>query len=174
MKAAKIGEKAPQRERPGGGGAAGFAIRRFHVSDLAEICEVMEESREAARWPAKGVEELGAIAGGLILVAEARSEVIGLLMARQAADEAEILNCAIRRKYRRQGQASALLRAAFEGFRQSGVARVFLEVRESNRAAIKLYEGHGFRETRRRPGYYREPEEAAVCMEVRMEKIVTG
>lgn len=170
MSGADTGEKVGEMGRKRGRLAAGFTVRRFRDGDAAAICGVMGESPEAAQWSMESVQGLNCSPGGLTLVIEAEGEVSGFLMARHTADEAEILNCAIRKEYRRGGYATALLAAAFESFRARAVGRVFLEVRESNRAAIELYERHGFREAQRRKGYYREPEEAAV----RMERKVTG
>ena len=42
----------------------------------------------------------------------------------------------------------------------------FLEVRESNDAAINLYKTLGFAATGRRENYYSEPPEAAIVMRV--------
>jgi ribosomal-protein-alanine N-acetyltransferase len=45
---------------------------------------------------------------------------------------------------------------------------VFLEVRESNRAAIAFYDKHGFAKTGRRVRYYQDPVEAAILMEKKL------
>ena len=45
-----------------------------------------------------------------------------------------------------------------------GVRMAFLEVRESNSAARKLYDSRGFREIGRRRNYYRRPVEDALVM----------
>jgi ribosomal-protein-alanine N-acetyltransferase len=45
---------------------------------------------------------------------------------------------------------------------------VFLEVRESNQAAIAFYSKHGFAKMGRRPSYYRVPDEAAIVMEKKL------
>jgi ribosomal-protein-alanine N-acetyltransferase len=84
------------------------------------------------------------------------------------ADEAEILNLAVRRQNQRRGEGHALLSAVLGQLHRRGVNKVFLEVRESNEAGISFYEKMGFAETGRRPGYYREPEEAAVLMEKKL------
>jgi ribosomal protein S18 acetylase RimI-like enzyme len=55
-----------------------------------------------------------------------------------------------------------------EQLRRRGVNKLFLEVRESNEAGIAFYEKMGFAKTGRRPGYYREPEEAALLMEKKL------
>jgi ribosomal-protein-alanine N-acetyltransferase len=63
---------------------------------------------------------------------------------------------------RRQGQAKALVERLLLNFREHSVRTVFLEVRESNSAALALYEALGFLPIGRRPSYYREPVEAAL------------
>ena len=49
-----------------------------------------------------------------------------------------------------------------------GATEALLEVRASNRAALKLYGGCGFQVQGRRPGYYRNPEEDAILMRLRL------
>jgi len=41
---------------------------------------------------------------------------------------------------------------------------VYLEVRESNGAALRLYESMGFRRAGVRPKYYERPKEAGIVM----------
>ncbi len=71
-------------------------------------------------------------------------------------DEYEVLNLAVAPRYRRRGVARALLAAVI----CSG--KWFLEVRESNTAARRLYASAGFQEIGRRRGYYSNPREDAV------------
>jgi ribosomal-protein-alanine N-acetyltransferase len=102
------------------------------------------------------------------LLSEVEGKTIGFLIGRQAADEAEILNLAVVRESRRKGAGGALLEAALEKFRSRGVSRVFLEVRDSNAAALEFYGRHGFSKIGRREGYYREPFESAIVMEKKL------
>ena len=87
-------------------------------------------------------------------------------MAHHAADEGEILNLGVAPAHRRCGVGRALAIATLEQLSAAGVRQVFLEVRESNVAARRLYEALGFREVGRRDGYYRRPREAAVILRV--------
>ena len=48
-------------------------------------------------------------------------------------------------------------------------SRILLEVRESNLAARRLYEKHGFRESGRRPKYYSNPIEDAILYTLRFD-----
>ncbi len=139
-------------------------IRAFHAADAPAIAEILRDSAEAAQWPPESYAKLAESSGGLVLVCEASGQPVAFLAARQAADEAEILNIAVHRDFRRRGIASVLLLAALDEFRRSAVARVFLELRESNLPARTLYERHGFAPNGRRKAYYRHPTEDATCM----------
>ena len=139
-------------------------IRNFRAADAPAIAEILRDSAEAAQWPPESYARLAESPGGLVLVCEANDRPVGFLAARQAADEAEILNIGVLRDFRRKGVASALLLAALDEFRRSAIARVFLELRESNLPARTLYERHGFVPSGRRKAYYLQPTEDAVCM----------
>ena len=82
------------------------------------------------------------------------NEPAGFLLARQALDEEELLLFAVDPAWRRRGLGAALLEHLCHSAAQRGTARIFLEMRDGNPAA-RLYEGHGFQQVGRRPGYYR-------------------
>jgi [ribosomal protein S18]-alanine N-acetyltransferase len=95
------------------------------------------------------------------IVAVADGLVAGFLASREIAPgEREVLNIAVDRAQRRRGIARELLQHALKSLPGAW----FLEVRESNTAAVKLYENAGFQPVGRRPEYYREPLEAAIVM----------
>jgi ribosomal-protein-alanine N-acetyltransferase len=89
---------------------------------------------------------------------------IGMLL---PPDEAEILNIAIRPARQGQGLGAQLLQALLDHFRQQGIRRVFLEVRQSNLPARQLYQKLGFVSTGQRKNYYSAPtgHEHAILME---------
>lgn len=90
------------------------------------------------------------------------TEPAGFLIARGAADEAEILTIGVRADYRGRGFGRALLEHAAESLREAGVLRLFLEVDETNAPALALYRGLGAVAVGRRPGYYENGGDAAV------------
>ena len=143
-------------------------IRAFRPSDAKSISEILRDSTEAAQWPSESYAKLAASPGGVFLVCETSAHLVGFLAARQVADEAEILNIAVNRDFRRKGVASALLLAALHKFRNSTVTRVFLGLRESNKPARALYERHGFVHSGLRKSYYRDPTEHALCMQKKL------
>ena len=71
-----------------------------------------------------------------------------------AADEAHVLNVCITPERQGRGYGRHLLRALVKLAGDHGAARIFLEVRPSNPAAIALYHEEGFNEIGRRPRYY--------------------
>ena len=99
-------------------------------------------------------------------VAESGSGIVGYVVGRSVLDEAEILNLGVDPPARRQGVARALVRDLLSGFAAARIRSVFLEVRESNLAALALYQSFGFRPVGRRPRYYRRPIEDAVLLRV--------
>ena len=60
-------------------------------------------------------------------------------------DEAEVRNIAIDPSHQQRGIARALMAAGIHAMRDFGVRKLFLEVRASNQAALKLYRAVGFK-----------------------------
>jgi ribosomal-protein-alanine N-acetyltransferase len=86
----------------------------------------------------------------------------GMILARVAADEAEVVTLAVQPDLRRQGLASALLRAAMHAARDRGATVMFLEVAIDNHAARSLYSRAGFNEVGHRRRYYPDGGDALV------------
>ena len=69
-------------------------------------------------------------------------------------DESELLEIAVEPAMQGRGYGKALLKEVMSLARRNGAARMFLEVRESNARARKMYTSFGFEETGRRKNYY--------------------
>ena len=69
-------------------------------------------------------------------------------------NEAELLNFCLAPGHQGRGLAREFLEQVLADMTVRGGASIFLEVRESNAAAICLYQGCGFYEIGRRKGYY--------------------
>ena len=82
--------------------------------------------------------------------------IIGFIVSRTAADEAEILSVAIASNQRGRGYSRELLRTHLGHLAGHGLKKVFLEVEENNRPARALYERAGFRVVGRRERYYKD------------------
>ena len=143
-----------------------IAIRPAVPADLQRVLEIAGETEAGAQWPRREYERtLAPDHGGyrLVLVICVDGRVQGFVIGRQAGEDYEIENLAIDRGAHRRGLGRQLLREFLARTRQQGTA-VFLEVRESNVAARKLYEAMGFVQTGRRKSYYRAPEEDAIVL----------
>ena len=71
-----------------------------------------------------------------------------------AAHEAHLLNLCIDPAWQGRGWGGRLLRHLLQLASVRRAERMFLEVRPSNRAAVRLYESHGFVQVGTRRGYY--------------------
>jgi [ribosomal protein S18]-alanine N-acetyltransferase len=140
-----------------------FTVRRYQTGDREAVSEICRHSPEAAQWPKESYDQ-GHSSAQIVLIAELTGQICGFLVARIAGDEAEILNAAVDTARRRQGVGTALLEAAVTTVQARGAKNVYLEVRESNSAAISFYGRHGFEKTGERRGYYSSPTENAVVM----------
>ena len=77
-------------------------------------------------------------------------------------DAGEILLVGVGAEHRGKGIGREIVNALLD--RADRTAGVFLEVREGNAAARKLYGSAGFSEIARRKNYYKDPQEDAVIM----------
>jgi len=148
---AGVGWEAPGRIRPA------------NPADGPAMAKVAAASPGAPSWPKEAYKQFKQ-SGYQGWVVEHAGVIAGFLVVRITADEAEILNLAVLPEHRRRRCATILVHTALRELHAKAVRQVFLEVREANSGAIRFYEGCGFRLVRVRPDYYREPQEAAVCM----------
>jgi len=131
--------------------------------DVEAILAIQSASPEIAQWSM--ADYVRAAQGEMVgWVADEDIGIIGFLVARQIANEIEILNFAVRQGARGKGVGASLLREAFSWAKALGAIRAFLEVRASNSAALRFYEHQGFAVTGRRPRYYADPVEDALVL----------
>jgi ribosomal-protein-alanine N-acetyltransferase len=92
----------------------------------------------------------------------AGGKVIGFIMSRLAAGEAEILSVAVAPAWRGRGLSRQLLELHLRRLAGLGIRAVYLEVGERNAPAYRLYRRAGFNEVGRRQGYYEDGATALV------------
>jgi [ribosomal protein S18]-alanine N-acetyltransferase len=149
-------------------GKVQLSIRAATSTDLSAIMALDRHAVTAAHWSAEQYLALfnasnpGRIA--LIIQDETQQEkqIQGFVVARPVGQEWEIENIAIAGPVRRRGLGTRLLGELLDLARARRAESVFLEVRESNRAARALYEKWSFTESGRRRKYYKDPEEDAI------------
>jgi ribosomal-protein-alanine N-acetyltransferase len=131
------------------------AIRRANAGDLEAVAAIQAASPEAAHWQVVDYLEQD------FHVAVSDGVAAGFLVARTLTPgEYEILNLAVDPEFRRHGIARSLLGAFLKGIQGD----VYLEVRESNRAALNLYRSMGFEEVIIRKKYYENPCEDGIVL----------
>jgi len=127
-----------------------------HAAALATIHAAAFPPGEA--WSANSIALLLGQLGGFGLIDERG----GMVLARVAADQAEVLTLAVTPAARRQGIAAGLLRLACAEAGGRGATSVFLEVHTDNVAALALYRREGFIEVGRRRRFYADSSDALV------------
>ena len=139
-----------------------YRIRPARIGDLREVAAI-ERTVFSDPWsPAmlrRALEDQPAL-----VAMDERGSVVGYLLASAMADEGEILNLAVHPAHRRRGLGARLTTEGIDLLRFRGVRQVFLEVRESNVGAQRLYRGLGFEPVARRRWYYRNPREDALIL----------
>lgn len=109
--------------------------------------------------------ELNNNALALYVVAENNEKIIGYAGVWCIVDEGHITNVGVHPSYRKSGIGKKLIAALMDEARKKAGTRSFtLEVRVSNKPAIGLYEGFGFKEVGKRKGYYSDTKEDAAIM----------
>lgn len=132
-------------------------IRAANGDDLQRIFAIQSTAREASQWHAEDYLNFNT------QVAVIDGVVAGFLVSRKIGDqEREILNVAVSPDFRRQGIARELIRTELKHCPGTH----FLEVRESNSAARRLYESMGFQQVGTRPAYYENPTEPGIVMRI--------
>ena len=93
--------------------------------------------------------------------------IVGFAVCQTVLDEATLFNIAIDPQFQRRSFGYLLLHTLIEQLQQKDIATLWLEVRESNQKARRLYERLGFNEVDIRKNYYPTPDgkrENAVVM----------
>ncbi|HIX59116.1 MAG TPA: ribosomal protein S18-alanine N-acetyltransferase [Candidatus Blautia gallistercoris] len=140
-----------------------MTIREMQVEDLTQVME-LEESLFSVPWTKEGFFSFLMRDNTLFLVVEENGKILGYCGVLLVLDEGEITNVAVCRQRQREGIGQFLLSGLFLLLRERGIRVLHLEVRESNRTAIRLYERMGFQKDGLRRNYYTDPSEDAVLM----------
>lgn len=133
---------------------AGPGLRPIGPFDLEGVALLHGACFEDA-WSTAAIAAVLASPGSFGLLSLAGEDPCGFLLARVAADEAEILSLGVLPEARRRGHGRRLVAAAMEAAAEAGARRLFLEVAADNHTARALYLAKGFAQVGRRAGYYR-------------------
>ena len=169
--------------RAGGRRARGSAVRRgvlpcgVRAAERADIDRIMEIeiASFAAPWPREAfAAEMSARARSRVRVAVEGGEVLGFMVYWIVEDEVHLLNFAVEPSSRRRGVGRAMMEHLLEDASRRGTRCAYLEVRESNGAARRLYEAFGFELEGVRRGYYSDNGEDALVMAREIRRSAKG
>ncbi len=132
-------------------------MKAEHIPEIARLETVCFSSP----WSEKALSEELENENAHFLVA-ASDTVLGYIGVQEICGEAYITNIAVFREYRNCGIGRALLKSACAGAKERNCEFITLEVRESNLAAIALYESEGFEKAGIRKNFYSDPTENGI------------
>lgn len=143
-------------------------IRRMTMDDIPAVVAIDRLSFPNP-WPERSYSyELKQNPYSRLFVAEAHDgdyeQIVGFIGFWFVIDEAHISTLAVHPGFRGRQIGDRLLARALACVREVGGCLVSLEVRESNVAALKLYQKYGFEAVGRRKRYYRDNNEDAIVM----------
>ncbi len=144
--------------------SAAAQLRPMLPGDILTVRQILCSSPEAADWTEQSIRDTLEHQHSSALVTVRGGEISGCIFGAKIAEEAEILNLAVKPAHRRKGDASKLVRQLLAAWDSQRTRRIFLEVRESNAPAIRLYESLGFHQIGRRLSYYADPTEDALVL----------
>ena len=145
-------------------------VRQALAADLPGILAVEREGMPAP-WSRHLLEAEIFHPAARLFVAGKDDSCTGYISFRLNPPEAELLRLVVAPANRRHGIGRYLLESGLKNLTGCGARVCFLEVRQSNIAALALYARSGFRKIGTRPGYYHSPQEDAVVMQYEMDEL---
>lgn len=121
-------------------------------ADLEAVADLTHRA-DPFGWTLRNYSDAHA-SGNTLTVLTVDGVTSGIAAVMHVLDESELLEIAVQPAMQGRGYGKALLAQAIALARRNGAVRMFLEVRESNARARKMYTSFGFQETGRRKNYY--------------------
>ncbi|WP_238483739.1 ribosomal protein S18-alanine N-acetyltransferase [Anaerosporobacter faecicola] len=140
-----------------------FTIRNMQQDDLEQVVAI-EQSIFSDPWSVKAFSDSLNQELCIYLVVEREKEIVGYCGLYVVSDEGQITNVAVKQEYRNAHIATEMLTALINKAKGRGACDFTLEVRQSNTAAIHVYEKLGFQSVGLRKKFYDKPIEDAVIM----------
>ena len=128
-------------------------MQNFRLMTLADVPAAHAIEQQVQTHPWSQALFIGSVQSHYCTVLEVDKQVVGFCILQKVLDEANLLLMAIDPNFQQRGLGLQLLEQSIDGL-GSQCNMVFLEVRQSNTAAIKLYEKIGFAQMDLRKNYY--------------------
>jgi ribosomal-protein-alanine N-acetyltransferase len=120
-----------------------------HLDDVIAI----EQQAHSHPWKTSMLTELNGRGAHNVVMLE-DDKVVGYFYAQNVVGEVSLLNVAVSPRHQGQGYGRQLIQHLLAYCESCQADSAWLEVRESNRAAVSLYLSEGFNEVDRRRDYY--------------------
>ena len=134
-----------------------------------EAVSAIENASFSSPWSAGSIIDAIGRHGYITRVAAAGDQIDGYIIAIQLAGEGQLLDIAVHPEQRRRWIGGGLMEELLRIMMEQGCRVLYLEVRASNIAAIRLYEKFGFTKISTRKGYYKNPVEDALIMKLEIK-----
>ena len=140
-----------------------YIIRPMEIKDIVQVAAI-EKDIFSVPWSANSFIEASQNENNIYLVCAQNDEVTGYCGLWTVLGEGDVTNVAVSKKHRGKGYGRALLKELENRGRKKDVSKYFLEVRQSNIIAFKLYLSLGYEKIGIRKNFYERPSEDAVIM----------
>lgn len=138
--------------------------KRSEAPTLALMSRDLVEPGLGWHYRADRIRHLIDDVNGVALAACDGERVAGFAIMSFGDEHAHLVLLAVRATHQRQGIARRMTEWLLESAATAGIASVKVELRSDNAPAYALYQGLGFAEMLRAPGYYRGRETAIFMM----------
>ncbi|MEO6052100.1 MAG: ribosomal protein S18-alanine N-acetyltransferase [Pyrinomonadaceae bacterium] len=151
-------------------------IRAVEVSHISELIRIGVETN-LSPWTAQSyLDEMKNPDAIMLRLFGEDNTIAGFVVGRLVSGgeidtqgDAEIYNIAVTKGQQRKGLGQLLFNAFISICKESGVANIWLEVRESNYEAIAFYIKNGFEHFQTRNLFYDNPREHALLMKLSLK-----
>lgn len=142
-----------------------ITIKPMEKSEVNEVLNIEQEAYGDHHWSKDSFyNELSNNLAHYFCAFDSKGKLVGYAGCWQIIDEAHITNIAVKPDLQRKKIGEALLNKLLQECYKNEIKYITLEVRKSNKAAIKLYEKYGFKSLGLRKGYYQNNNEDALIM----------
>ena len=121
--------------------------------DLDEVYKIEEENFEDP-WPIEIFKQDIDNPVSDMLVLKKDGKVIGYLNVIYTYEDADLCNIALSEEHQGKGYGNLLIEELIQRCKDRKIKNIHLEVNVLNEKAINLYKKYGFKEIRKRKGYY--------------------
>lgn len=140
-------------------------IRQMEKSDVDEVVRLEALSYGEHHWSKESFyNELSNNLAHYYCAVDEENTLLGYAGCWHIFDEAHITTLSVHPDYRKKGVAQNLIFSIVDDCYKNKIKYITLEVRESNIAAISLYEKNGFKSIGTRKNYYQDNNENALIM----------